>query len=122
MAEPYDVSQTARLAPRFHKGVAPETTPQKLCSHLPVLKQNNGVPAINSIAMLARTMQREPHGMIATNAVTRAPTNLRRGTKDSDLAGLAMLEATPSVRRCFEGHSISTKTAVDEGRRVSWHV
>jgi hypothetical protein len=40
-------------------------------------------------------------GMIANNAVTRAATNLRRSTKDSDLA---------------------TRTAVDEGRRVSWHV
>jgi len=67
-------------------------------------------------------MQRKPHGMIATNAVTRAPTNRRCSTKDSDLAGLAMLEASPSGRRCFKGHSISTKTAVDEGRRVSWHV
>jgi len=33
-------------------------------------------------------MQREPHGMIATNAVTRAPTNLKCSTKDPDLAGL----------------------------------
>ena len=67
-------------------------------------------------------MQREPHGMIANNTVTRAATNLRRSTKDSDLAGPAVVEATPSVRRCFKGQSISTRTAVDEGRRVSWHV
>jgi len=53
------------------------------------------VPVISSIAMLARTMQREPHGMIANNTVTRVATNLRRSTKDSDLAGLAVVEATP---------------------------
>jgi hypothetical protein len=118
----YEASQTARLSLWFHKGIAPETTPQKLCSHLPVLKENNGVPAISSIAMLARTMQRESHGMITNNAVTRPATDVRRSTNDSDLAELAAVEATASVRRCLKGHSISTKTAVDQGRRVSWHV
>jgi hypothetical protein len=86
MAGSEDVSQTARLSLWFHKGVAPEITPQKLCSHFPVLYENYGEPVISSTAMLARTMQREPHRMIANNAVTRAATNLRRSTKDSDLA------------------------------------
>jgi hypothetical protein len=80
MAGSEDVSQTARLSLWFHKGVAPEITPQKLCSHFPVLYENYGEPVISSTAMLARTMQR------------------------------------------IKGHSNSTRTAVDEGRRVSWHV
>jgi hypothetical protein len=50
-------SQTARHSPGFREGVAPESTPQRLCPRLPVLRENDGLPFTESMAMLARAMQ-----------------------------------------------------------------
>jgi hypothetical protein len=37
IAGSHDASQTARHSPWFQEGVAPESTPQRRCPHLPVL-------------------------------------------------------------------------------------